>query len=179
MELKNTLLKLTIILLHITLTSCAATYYTPVKETSIASVSFSSVSLELPEIRVVDNCNSLPINKNLIVHKDPEDKSGVKLTIPATREITFEYNYHWFSGEKTEFITKGKIVGAHVEIEKSKVISSCFNSITFIPGENKHYEVSFEFNAGKCIIKASEGIYIDGYSKYRLQKVDIVDKPQC
>lgn len=60
--------------------------------------------------------------------------------------------------KRTEKNTTYSSLGAPVRIDTNKinVANTCSSSVSFVPEENKHYEVYFGLFSDKCIIKASE-----------------------
>lgn len=173
----NTFFNLSLILACTTLSSCATRYYSPPEQGALATVSFSNLSPEIPKLYITSNCKSFLINQIFIEQKNPADKSKHEINIPANSEITFEYNYYWFSGEKTELVTNG--IYYRIEETKSKIPESCTKTITFIPEDNKHYEVYFGINLDHCIIKAVETQQIQGSAKKKLLKINPIQKKRC
>jgi len=160
------------------LASCTTEYYIPPASDMSATVSFSNLSPEIPEINIIDTCNSSKINNSYIEYKKPADRSTFKVKIPVKRKISFEYKYFWISGEKTVPVTTENQYQSHIELKKTKVISECTATVTFIPEENKHYEVYFGKNINKCVIKASEA-YFSNNNQKQLLPVIITGNQKC
>jgi len=161
------------------LTSCATKYYSPPNTDKAATVSFSNLSPEIPEINIIDNCTSLKINDSYFENKKPTDISEFKINIPIKRKISFVYNYFWISGEKTVPITIENSTISLIRIKKIKVIHTCNEIVTFIPEKNRHYEVYFGKNIENCMIKASEAYYTDDKHKKQLMAIHLVSDQEC
>jgi len=160
------------------LASCTTQYYIPTDSNVFATVSFSNLSHEIPEISIIDNCNTSKINNRYIEYRKPTDESTFKIKIPVKRKISFEYKYFWISGKKTEPITIENNYTSHIELKKTNVISECIETVTFIPEENKHYEIYFGKNINNCVIKASKAYYSNGKQK-QLLSINITSKQKC
>ena len=100
-----------------------------------------SISPEIPEIKLIDNCNGSIINNRFFEYRKPTDKSTFSVKIPIKRIITFEYTYLWVSGQKTQVITNETKLKSNIDLKKVNEISTCKESVAFIPEENKHYEI--------------------------------------
>jgi len=161
------------------LASCTTKYYIPPGSDVSATVSFSNLSAEIPDISIIDNCKTSKINNSYIEYKKPSDESTFKIKIPVKRKISFEYKYFWISGEKTEPVTIENQYRSHIELRKTNVISECTETVTFIPEENKHYEVYFGKNVNKCMIKASEAFFLNSNKQKHLLPVIITDNQKC
>jgi len=179
-KIKNVAIKLVFLISTTVLFSCSTTYYSLKNSEQVATVSFSNLSRETPEIYIVNNCKSERIKVELIENKKPQERAKYKTEIPAGKTISLNYNYNWILTEKHDLITEGTILSA-IPINKTKVskgISSCSNLISFTPEANKHYEVYFAISGGKCQIKASEAIAVTD-SKNNLYSIPISNENAC
>jgi hypothetical protein len=165
------------LILLVLLSVCSSKYYTFTDSGATATVSFSNLSAELPEIVLIENCATSKIKDVYFENKLPNQKSAKKIKISVDKPITFEYRYSWFSGEVENLVTAGTSLRPHLKLEKNKSISICKETVTFIPQENKHYEVYFGLSNNKCVIKASEA-RISEQGKW-ISAISTHDKPKC
>lgn len=154
------------------LSSCATPNYMQPNNDSVATVSFSNLSDELAEIYIVTNDKTYSITSNLIERKKPQEKSKYKTNIKTGNEITFKYDYNWLMSERTEITSTYSKYNTPTKVNAKiiNVANTCSTSVSFVPEENKHYEVYFGLIADKCIIKASE---VRGYSDSTKQLISI------
>lgn len=162
------------------LISCSTTYYAPENGEQMATVSFSNLSNETPEIYIVNNCKSEQIDSELIEKKKPQETAKYKTKIPAGRNISFEYNYNWILSKENNLISEGLILNT-VPIIKTKVstkASSCNSLASFTPEANQHYDVYFAISGKNCQIKASKSVALTD-SRNNLYAIPLSNKNSC
>ena len=174
----QTICNISLILLFISLSSCSTQYYLPPEQGALATVSLSTLSSDIPEINIISNCKLSTFNHYLIERRKPTDKSINLINIPSNKEITFQNNYYLISSQKTKFNSKSGF-SPHIDTMPIKELSLCTQSVTFIPEENKHYEVYFGISDGKCTINAEEGQRIQDATKKRLMRIEYIKDQQC
>lgn len=172
-------MKIRLVAICFLITSCSQSYYIPSPTGETAFVSFSRLTYEIPEITIIENCRSSTIDPDFIKNRKPTEKNSNELRIPANSEITFVYDYSWFGEEMSELYTSGNQYGPLIHQKKSKEFNSCTQSVSFIPEENKHYEVYFGKNIDTCTIKVSEVFINPSTGKKYLFKVSTVPKQHC
>lgn len=161
-------------------TSCSTKFYQYQGADAKASVSLSRLSKDIASIYIIDNCEASQIQPELIEEKYPSQKSKYKIDIPANRQITFEYRYFWISGEKSRLVSKSNGLTAHrIETQTDKSVTSCKESFTFIPQENKHYEVYFGKADNQCVIKAGEAKFSETGKRKSVTKINGLEPNHC
>jgi len=172
-------MKIALIGVSFILASCTQNYYMPDTSDTTATVSFSNLSAENPEINIIDNCRSSEIESIYIERKKPSKVAKYKITIPAERKISFQYKYFWISGEKTTLVTSSVGSLPQIKPETSKEIATCDEVITFKPEKNKHYVVYFGVGKNKCVIKANEILYDRVKGANKLYAIDMLANQEC
>lgn len=161
-------------------TSCSTKFYQYQGTDVKASVSFSRLSKDIASIYIIDNCQASQVQPELIEDKYPSQKSKYKIVIPVNRQITFEYRYFWISGETSRLVSKSNGLTAHrIEAQTDKSVTSCRESITFVPEENKHYEVYFGKADNKCVIKAGEAKFSENGERKKVTKISELKRNNC
>ena len=150
--------KLLALFLLVTASSCTSSYYKQPTNTPVATVSFSNSTGKHAVIYISINDNSYKIDNNLLENKHPQDSAEHKTNIPTGNKVTFKYVYNWILKKNDEiFISYARFgVPARFDTKQLKTANTCTNTISFIPEENKHYEVYSGLATDKCIIKAYE-----------------------
>lgn len=171
--------KLILVLISTASLSCAMKEYKLPEDGPVASVSFSNLSLGVPELNIINNCESSFINKNYIESKSPTDKAKYKIKIRSKNKITFEYKYHWFSRNGLIPITQASGLHHSVKEKTSSELRTCTKSVTFVPEENKNYEIYFGIQGNKCSIDVGEVHEIDGTYEKKLLHVTTAKAPKC
>ena len=140
------------------MTSCSTQYYIQPTNETVATVSFSNLTDELPNIYIVSDGESFPIESFLIENKRPQDKSKYKTKIVAGEKIIIKYQYDWVMRKRTQLSTTyGQFnMPTSVNAESFNTVTTCSSEVSFTPEENRHYEIYFGINIDKCLIKASE-----------------------
>ena len=177
-KIKNVAIKLVFLISTTVLFSCSTTYYSLKNSEQVATVSFSNLSRETPEIYIVNNCKSERIKVELIENKKPQERAKYKTEIPAGKNLSFKYHYNFILTEKTSLVTKGSTLRPKFETVISKEASSCTSLVSFTPEVNQHYEVYFAISGKNCQIKASQSVAITD-SKNNLYAIPITNKNEC
>ncbi|MCW8877135.1 MAG: hypothetical protein OQK04_05185 [Kangiellaceae bacterium] len=159
--------------------SCTIKHYTPSIDENFATVSFSNLTRQTPELRIIDSCSTSKIDNALIEQKDPADISKHRLKIPIQRKITFEYKFLWIGDEVTELVPQGTGLGKTIKVERRNAADTCNKSFTFIPEENKHYEVYFGKGMEKCVLGVGEARLSPSTNQKSLYEVKAVSKQNC
>ena len=160
------------------LVSCSRAYYVPPTEPPLATVSFSNMSSELPDVYIIIDCKSHPLDSSLFERKRPDDTSRHKTPVPAGKMISFRYDYNWLISENTQLVTSGASFGSRIETQKTKQASTCSSLVSFMPEPDRHYEVYFGLVADKCTIKVAESLRVPGGGK-KLGSVQQSDSNEC
>ena len=172
-------MKISVIMTFLLLASCSANYYKTTIEDKFSTVSFSNLTPEIPDVYLIDKCETYKIENQYIERKYPTDKPSKMLRIPVKRKITFEYNILWISGEKKQLENNGGLYTPNIEEQTSKTGSTCTETVTFIPEEGKHYEVYFGKSGNKCVIGASE-VELGSENKInKLIKLNALHRDKC
>jgi len=162
-----------------TTASCSRVYYTAPDTGAVASVSFSNLSPELPDIYIIDECGPLPVDHRLIEQKNPQQKSRYKTHIPAGKTITFKYEYNFLMRKGTQPVTYETELSSRIKIEKINSVSTCSRLVSFKPEKNMHYEVYFGLLDTHCSIKASKSVASDVSKKNILYNIPTtLDNPE-
>jgi len=137
-------------------TGCARPYYKPPVNVPVATVSFSNLSVQTPQIYIIADCKPMLVQGELIEPKTPDQAAKYSTEIPANKLIAFQYVYYFVINEKPNIDTG--VGGYNIQYSKSLYTSTCESTIAFTPEPNKHYEVYFGLVEQNCAIKAQESI---------------------
>jgi hypothetical protein len=172
---------ISIALVYALITSCTKSYYVAPQLKQFATVSFSNLSPEMPEIHIKIKDKIFQINSNYIEQKKPQDKSKYKINIPINEMITFQYIYNWLIYEKRNVVSIQNGFYSNINLNSSKDTNICKSTISFKPKANKHYEVYFGITSTKCTIKASGTLFKAGPKKLliKITNGNCANKHQC
>ncbi|VAW65112.1 hypothetical protein MNBD_GAMMA11-2115 [hydrothermal vent metagenome] len=170
---------ISILILTGTTTSCGRVYYIEPDTESFASVSFSNLSPELPDIYIIDECKPVPVDYRLIEQKKLKQRSAHKTRIPAGKYITFKYEYNFLVNNRTQPVTSEGKLSSRIKIEKTNYASTCSSLVSFMPENNIHYEVYFTLLDTQCTIKASKSVISEKTGKKLLHSFPTTNSNSC
>jgi len=160
-------------------TSCSRIYYTEPTDGSTASVSFSNLSPERPDIYIISNCKILPVESKLIEQRNPLAKSRHKILIPADKIISFKYEYNFIISKGTQPVTTEGRLSSRIIIEKTNNVDTCSSLISFKPDKDEHYEVYFGLLDTSCTIKAEKSSTSTTSGRKKLHSIPTTRTTDC
>jgi len=168
-----------LVILAATSPACSRVHYTEPDAGPVASVSFSNLSPERPDIYIIDECKPLPVDYRRIEQKKPKRKSRYKTRISAGKTITFKYEYNFLVNKRTQPVTYETRLSSQIKIEKISSVSTCSSLVSFKPEKNTHYEVYFGLVDTNCSIKISKSVFSDVSNKNILYSVPTTQNNHC
>lgn len=174
--------KTTLILTLLLLSACTIPQFRSAEGDNTAQVSFSSKMPGSPELSISIDCRSYQISNKLIDKRKPAEPAKLIHQVPAGKAITLFYRNTEIGELRNVPVTKGdkKTSIYRTEIEQHHSAEICEIKTSFIPEQNKKYEIVFgATKTNQCQIYVREVINSLTAKTKKYNKVTTTATPAC